>query len=83
MLPKSKSLQNKSSTVGLYLVSNFLNKNRFKIEVFLRGSSVQLVGYLVGWLVGCHLEEVGVTDTKGEKIRRLVSCVFTCLSNGS
>lgn len=35
MLPKSKSFVNKSSTVGLYLVSNFLNKNLFKIAVLL------------------------------------------------
>lgn len=35
MLPRSKSWLNKSSTVGLYLVSNFLNRNLFRMDVFL------------------------------------------------
>lgn len=36
MLPKSKLLLNKSSTVGLWTVSNLLKRNLFKMEVFLR-----------------------------------------------
>ena len=44
--PRSKSLLNRSSTVGLYLVSNFLNRNLFKMEVLLRCFGARKVSQL-------------------------------------